>query len=99
MKTLTLSTKVFLVTVALWYVTFFSGVYFSLSLLGGVAWGRFLTIVDSTLMLIVFGLFAVVFVESLKKHHYLTALFSALLVLWPMYWMYLTIYDVFFLMQ
>lgn len=59
--------------------------------------GHITTAIDSFVMLIVFSLFGVVLVKSLRNKDYKTALFSIILVLWPIYWMYLTIYDTFFL--
>ncbi len=94
-----LSNKIFFGVCSFWYITFFSGVYFSLATFGGATWGRYLTLIDSIIMLSVFTLFLVVFMRAIKKHDYFTATITTLLVLWPIYWMYLTIYDTFFLLS
>lgn len=89
--------NLFFTTAVLWYLTYFSGIYYSLSIFDGIAGSRLHSIIDSLIIVMLFILFAVVFKNSIKKRNYILALFSLLLILWPMYWMYLTIYDTFFL--
>jgi hypothetical protein len=97
MKNITLINKLFFAITALWYFTFFSGIYYSLPVFDGIAGGRLHSSIDGFIILIILLLFAIVVKNSIKNRDYIIALLSVLIILWPMYWMYLTIYDTFFL--
>ena len=99
MKNTVTSDKMFFILALIWYLTFFSGIYFTLASMGGIHWGRFITAIDSTLMLLLFISFILLVIKSIKTREYLTALLATALVLWPIYWMYLIIYDTFLLVR
>ena len=97
MKNITFVTKLFFAVTAFWYLTFFTGIYYSLSLFDGINGGRLHSILDGLLILVILSLFSLIIKNSILKRDYLMAALSILVVLWPAYWLFLTVYDTFFL--
>ena len=91
--------KYFFFVASFWYFTYFSMIYslfpMDMDSPNSITIGRITTAIDSFVMLIVFSLFAVVLVQSLKNKDYKTALLSILLVIWPIIWAFATIDDTF----
>jgi hypothetical protein len=91
--------KYFYSVVGFWYFTYFSMIYSQFPLdmdsPNSITIGRITTAIDSFVMLVVFSLFGVVLVQSLKSKDYKTALLSIFLIIWPLFWAFATIDDTF----